>query len=346
MINGMMHKISNVAILWDIENVTPASTDTLFIQGLSEYAESLGRVVTSYAYADWGQESYRKLGPLLALRHFRLAHVPRERKGKNSADMQLVSDTLELLRFHEHIDRYILITGDSDFRPLLLSLRKSGKHIHIVCDLKTAAQDLLALADSFTDYRYLVPSNDEDDEINDTVIDKNKMDKHYWFERLAEASDMLNKQHKTASFGPVKIKLKMLNPGFHENSLGYKRFSDFVMAALREGYIVLNKVDDDSEPTIQKAIDDTSTGKIDSLQFALNTLTICLKDMDKGKEPQYHGYHQIGLMLKQQGINLQNIGFARLKQFIQSAETRGLVEIRISEMQHYAKLVGGETTND
>lgn len=328
-----MQQVENLVMLWDIENVTPSSGDTLFIEGLFEYAEGLGRVVASYAYADWARPAFSRLGPVLAARHFRLAHVPRERKGKNSADMQLVSDALELLRFYEHIDRYILITGDSDFRPLLLSLRKSGKRVHVVCDLRTAAQDLLVLADSFVDYRDLLPADDDEDD-----EDEAETSKDYWFERLAEASKLLKVQNRSASFSPVKIKMRMLNPGFQEQKLGYKRFSDFVMAAVRGGYVFIQREDEDAEPTIQPQVSEQKM-ESDSLQLALKVLLEGLKELDKGKEPHFHSYNQIGSCVTQKGINLRALGFNQLKKFIQSAEARGLVETKFEEMKHYAKLV-------
>ena len=119
--------MENVAIFWDIENVTPKSNNTLFIEGMWEYSESIGRVVSSHAYADWSKPQFRKIGPVLSTLHFHMVHIPREKTKKNSADMQLVTDSLELLRYYQHIDTYILITGDSDFRPLLHTLRKLGK---------------------------------------------------------------------------------------------------------------------------------------------------------------------------------------------------------------------------
>ncbi|MGL4524818.1 MAG: NYN domain-containing protein [Spirochaetia bacterium] len=329
-----MQKIENVAILWDIENVTPASTDTLFIEGLLEYAESMGRIITNYAYADWAKPNFSRLGKPLAARHFRLAHVPRERKGKNSADMQLVSDALELLRFYEHIDRYILVTGDSDFRPLLLSLRKSGKRVHIVCDLKTAAQDLLALADSFVDYRDLLPADDDDEDDDEGLMETSQ---EYWFERLAEACQLLKKENRSASFSPVKVKMRMLNPGFQEEKLGYKRFSDFVRSAVRAGYVSIERDDEDAQPNIH-AIKTEEKNLPNGLQAALQILVEGLNDLDRGAEPKFHTYTQIGIYLRQRGINLKSLGFAQLKKFMQSAQTRGLVETKIEEMKHYAKI--------
>ena len=149
-----------MALLWDLENVNPGA-DSLFLEGLIEHAESKGRVVTARAYGNWTNTVFSKLAPSLTRRYFYLVHIPKGRK--NSSDMVLVSDTLEILRIHDHIDTFILVTGDSDFRFLVLALRRAGKMVHIVCNTQNASEDLLALADSYVDYRELMPGgNDEE----------------------------------------------------------------------------------------------------------------------------------------------------------------------------------------
>lgn len=328
---------SNVAILWDLENVTPSSSNTLFLDGMSEYVESMGSVVCSYAYADWSKPGFRSLGPLLAARNFYMVHIPRARKTKNSADMQLVSDALDLLRYYDNIDTYVLITGDSDFRPLLLSLKKTGKKIHIICDIKTAAQDLLIIADSFIDYREVLTSSDDSEE--EETEEKNngpemKRDKEYWFERLAESASILQSENKTCNMGTVKIKMKILNRDFKEQILGYRRWSGFVSAAVKAGYIRL--VDEDKQTHIlpgNKYRKDTG-----SLQSALKVLIEELKVLDGGKKTaQFHQYSILNSQLLDKGINTKNLGFTKFKKFISSAEARGLVETKVENLENYVK---------
>jgi len=329
----------NVAILWDIENVTPRSNDNLLIQGMWDYAETKGRVVTSYAYADWSKPGFRSLGPSLSGLHFYMVHIPylRTRRNKNGSDMQLVTDALELLRFHNHIDTFILITGDSDFRPLLLTLRKSGKKIHIICDIKTAAQDLLILADSFTDYRELIPDSDEEDdssENDDTSQGRETYSREYWFERLAETATILQKDNKSGNMGSVKIKMKMLNRDFDEKKLGYKRWSSFITAAVKAGYVTLE--DEDNQTNILPG-----TGyvqEVSSLQTALRTLVTTLETLDEGKGPQFHPYSILSSSLKEKGVVMKTLGFSKFKKFISSAEARGLVETKVENLRSYVRL--------
>lgn len=327
----------NVAILWDIENVTPASNDNLLIQGMWDYAESKGRVVTSYAYADWSKPGFRSLGPTLAGFHFYMVHIPylRTRRNKNGSDMQLVTDAMELLRYHDHIDTFILITGDSDFRSLLLTLRKSGKKIHIICDIKTAAQDLLMLADSFADYRELIPDSDDDDDNNDNYQSRQKHPKEYWFERLAETASILKKDGKSGNMGSVKIKMKMLNRDFNEKDLGYKRWSSFITAAVKAGYVNLEEEDSQTNILPGKGY----AQEVGSLQTALRTLITTLEELDGGgKNPQYHPYSILSSSLKEKGVVMKTLGFSKFKKFISSAEARGLVETKVENLRSYVKL--------
>ncbi|OQY31686.1 MAG: hypothetical protein B6241_13340 [Spirochaetaceae bacterium 4572_59] len=329
----------NVAILWDIENVTPSSSDNLLIQGMWDYAETKGRVVTSYAYADWSKPGFRSLGPILSGMHFYMVHIPYQkvRRNKNGSDMQLVTDAMELLRFHDHIDTFILITGDSDFRSLLLTLRKSGKKIHVICDIKTAAQDLLILADSFTDYRELIPASDDDDDSNeeeDNNQSRGKHPKEYWFERLAETAAILQKDGKTGNMGSVKIKMKMLNRDFDEKTLGYKRWSSFITAAMKAGFVNLEEKDSQTNILPGKDVGQ----EVGSLQQALKTLVMTLGELDGKKGAQFHPYSILSSKLKEKNIVMKTLGFSKFKKFISSAEARGLVETKVENLRSYVKL--------
>lgn len=336
----------NVAIFWDVENVKPSRSTNLFIQGLWDYAEGLGRVVSAYAYADWSQSGYRQLGPALASLHFNMVHVPfrGRHRDKNSADMHLTNDCLDLLRFQDHIDTYVLITGDSDFRPLVMNLRKAGKVTHIICDIKNASNDLLRLADNFTDYRDMFPS--EDDDSSDGATDESSDDdtakkdsttsysKEYWFERLAETASILRKEKKGTDPGNVKITMKKLNQGFNERELGYKRWSDFIASASRAGFISMES-DEKQTEIIPGRQFSQETG---SLQIALKNLVETLTEMDgSSADPGFHRYGVVSSKLRDKGVNTKALGFSQFKKFIASAEARGLVETQVERLTSFVK---------
>ncbi len=255
--------MENVCILWDIENVSPGA-NSLFLDALIDYATSFGRVTSSRAYCDWSKPNFKRLAPQLARQSFYLVHVPRERAQRKSADMQLVSDALETMTVYGHIAAFVLITGDSDFRPLVVALRRAGKQIHIVCDLKNAAQDLLEVADSFKDYRELMPGGEEqEDEPREPrgapaaqaaaqaattqapgpAAPPSTRAHDYWFQCLAEAASVMIEEGKSPNPGSVKVRFEMLNPNFRERDLGFRRWSDFVSESAKAGYIRIEDKD-------------------------------------------------------------------------------------------------------
>jgi len=330
--------MSNVAILWDLENVNPGS-DSLFLEGLTEFAEGKGRIATARAYGNWTNASFSKLAPSLVRRYFYLVHIPKGRK--NSSDMVLVSDTLEIMRIHDHIDTYILVTGDSDFRFLVLALRRAGKIVHIVCNTQNASEDLLALADSYVDYRELVPGgNDEEAGEKPPAPQEDKaaagktaaplMSIEDWFMLLAEAADLMLKKKINPGIGSVKIRMKMLNANFNEKKLNFSHWSEFVAAAVKAGYVTIEGKGPEAlvypVPAVFK--------KEGTLKQAFKALLDVLQELDRGSSPSYHSYRSVNSKLIEKKVYFNQVGFGQFKEFIQAAETRGLVESRVEGLKH------------
>jgi hypothetical protein len=336
--------MNNVAILWDLENVNPGS-DSLFLEGLNEFAESKGRIATARAYGNWTNPGFAKLAPSLTRRYFYLVHIPKGRK--NSSDMVLVSDTLEIMRIHDHIDTYILVTGDSDFRFLVLALRRAGKTVHIVCNTQNASEDLLALADSYVDYRELVPGgNDEESgekptsQTTDSKAVPGKcetpaqsMKLEDWFLTLAEAADLMLKKKVNPGIGSVKIRMKMLNANFNEKKLGFSHWSEFVAAAVKGGYV---KIEGKGPEALVYPVPRVFE-KEGPLQQAFKVLTEVLSELDRGKAQMYHSYRSVNSKLIEKKVYFNQLGFAQFKEFIQAAESRGLVESRVEGLKHSVK---------
>ncbi len=334
--------MSNIAILWDLENVNPGS-DSLFLEGLIEFAEGKGRIAAARAYGNWTNPGFAKLAPSLTRRYFYLVHIPKGRK--NSSDMVLVSDTLEMLRIHDHIDTYILVTGDSDFRFLVLALRRAGKTIHIICNTQNASEDLLALADSYVDYRELVPGgNDEEEAVKAEKappVAKDKavaaeavvvpaMSNEDWFRLLAEAADLMLKKKVNPGIGSVKIRMKMLNSNFNEKKLNFSHWSEFVAAAVKAGYVTI-------EGKGPEALVYPVPGvleKANALQKAFDVLIEVIGELDKGSKTFYHSFRSVNSKLVEKKIYFNELGFGQFKQLIQAAEARGLVQSKVEGLKH------------
>ena len=339
-------KMSNVAILWDLENVNPGS-DSLFLEGLTEFAEAKGRIVTARAYGNWTNASFSKLAPSLTRRYFYLVHIPKGRK--NSSDMVLVSDTLEIMRIHDHIDTFILVTGDSDFRFLVLALRRAGKIVHIVCNTQNASEDLLALADSYVDYRELVPGGN-DEEVGGkpapTVEDRaapgkaaaETMSIEDWFMLLAESADMMLKKKINPGIGSVKIRMKMLNANFNEKKLNFSHWSEFVAAAVKAGYVT---IEGRGPEALVYPVEGVFKKK-GPLQQAFKILSEVLSELDRGNAQSFHSYRSVNSKLIEKKVHFNQLGFSQFKEFIQAAETRGLVESRVEGLKHSVKKASPE----
>lgn len=355
-VNNMQN---NIAIFWDIENVTP-KYNSLFIDGMLEFAESLGKVVISNAYADWTKGSFRNLAHDLVQHNFYMIHLPQKHKrlNKNGADIQLVSDALDTLRVYEHIDTYLLITGDSDFRPLLRPLRRMGKKIHIICDLRTASQDLLMIADSFTDYHSLIPSNDEEDEVESPAPAqrpakfkeskdgkeqaKDKLDKGlgYWYNQLVETVSTLQKEDKSLNFGSMKVKMRMLNPGFDERRLGFRTWSHFVTSAVSKNYI---SIDEKGDKLSIRTVKQEQVSESITLQKAFMNLIEVMKvqdaQLEEDERPGYHSFALLNSKLRERGIDVRDLEFSQFKKFMASAEARGLIDTKLENLNHFAKIL-------
>ncbi len=340
--------MSNIAILWDLENVNPGS-NSLFLEGLIEYSEAKGRIVTARAYGNWNNSSFAKLAPFLTKRYFYLVHIPKGRK--NSSDMVLVSDTLEILRIHDHIDTFILVTGDSDFRFLVLALRRAGKIVHIVCNTQNASEDLLVLADSYVDYREIVPGgNDEgaEEKVPQMVEDRTTASMppkamtptiavEDWFQVLAEAADLMLKKKISPGIGSVKVRMKMLNPNFNEKKLNFSHWSDFVSAAVKAGFI---RIEGKGPEAIVYPVP-WALKREAAQQQAFRILVDVLKELDKGKEANFHSYRNVNSKLMEKKVNFSSLGYGQFKTFIQAAEARDLVESKAEGLKHSVRRLPG-----
>lgn len=133
--------------------------------------------------------------------------------------------------------------------------------------------------------------------------------------------------------GTVKIKMKILNKDFNEKDLKYKRWSSFVTAAVKAGYVRIEE--QDNQTNILPG--NTYKKDVGSLQSALRILIEELSILDSGKAAGFHQYSILNSKLLDKGINTRNLGFTKFKKFISSAEARGLVETRVENMENYVK---------
>jgi len=135
----------NMAIFCDFENVAigaqKASYDDLDIRLVLERLLDKGKIVVKKAYADW--DRYKQHKRAMHEAAFELIEIPHvSYSGKNSADIRLVVDALDLCYVKKHVDVFVIVSGDSDFSPLVSKLRENNKRV-IGLGVKSSTSDLL-----------------------------------------------------------------------------------------------------------------------------------------------------------------------------------------------------------
>ena len=196
-----------------------------------------GKVVVKTAYADW-HRFYKYRGPLHEA-GIELIEIPRRSKsGKNSADIRMCVDAIDLCYSKEHIDTFVIISGDSDFAPLVAKLKENGKSV-IGLGLRESTSVLLSEnCDEFIFYEEL-EQDDAKDQNAEANIPEELRDV---FDLLFSSIRALIRENQEILWSSiVKDTMKRKRPSFSESLYGYKSFSELLEDANRRGLIALEK---------------------------------------------------------------------------------------------------------
>src|SRR5574339_1192706 len=141
----MAHNITSMALFCDFENVALGARDAKYgkfdMKRVLERLLLKGSIVVKKAYCDW--ERYKEFKGAMHETAFELIEIPHVRmSGKNSADIRMVVDALDLCYTKGHVDTFVIISGDSDFSPLVSKLRENNNFV-IGVGVKSSTSDLL-----------------------------------------------------------------------------------------------------------------------------------------------------------------------------------------------------------
>ena len=194
-----------------------------------------GRIMVKVAYADWGRFSeYRESMHDAGIQ---MREIPeRGKTGKNHADIQLCVDAMDMCWSKEHIDTFVVVSGDSDFTPLVSKLKENGKNV-IGLGMKESTSDLLASScDEFIYYEDIGKGASTPTVVWDT-IPKQKLPA---LQLLAETVEALVRENKDVMYSSlVKDTMKRKRPSFSESAYGYRSFSQLLEDAQKFGLIGL-----------------------------------------------------------------------------------------------------------
>jgi uncharacterized protein (TIGR00288 family) len=238
----MANGTKNLALFCDFENIALGVRDANFSRfEIEEVLERLlvkGNIVVKKAYCDW--ERYKDFKRDMHEASFELIEIPHVRmSGKNSADIRMVVDALDLCYTKEHVDTFVIISGDSDFSPLVSKLRENNKEV-IGVGVKNSTSDLLiANCDEFIYYDDLIraerrkprtrkkAAEPKSGETKAGPASKQDAKAEKAFELVLETIDDLFSERgdEDKIWGSmVKQALKRRKPGFNESYHGFRSF--------------------------------------------------------------------------------------------------------------------------
>jgi uncharacterized protein (TIGR00288 family) len=254
----------NMAVFCDFENlalgVREAKYDKFDMKKVLERLLVKGSIVVKKAYCDW--ERYKEFKAPMHEAAFEMIEIPHVRQsGKNSADIRMVVDALDLCYTKSHVDTFVILSGDSDFSPLVSKLRENNKEV-IGVGVKHSTSDLLiANCDEFIFYDDLVRKEPpkrqprkrpaakpaagarapaaETAEADEAALD-DKTQKA--LDLLVNTFDALTSERggEEKIWGSmIKQAMKRRNPGFNETYHGFKSFNSLLEEAAIRGLLKL-----------------------------------------------------------------------------------------------------------
>jgi uncharacterized protein (TIGR00288 family) len=221
----------SLAVFVDLENLAMGfqnSRKTRFdIQKVLERLVEKGKLIVKKAYADWNR--YQGYTAPFHEAAIELIEIPRRSQtGKNSADIRLVVDAMDLAWSKPHVDTFVIVSGDSDFSPLVSKLKENGKHV-IGLGMKGSTSELLRdNCDEFIYYEDLERQEADDKQLTTELdllagLPERKREVH---SLLIEACNALRREnHEVLYASMIKDTMKRKKPSFDESYYGYRTFT-------------------------------------------------------------------------------------------------------------------------
>jgi uncharacterized protein (TIGR00288 family) len=277
-------EITSMALFCDFENIALGVRDAKYAQfDIGKVLERLllkGSIVVKKAYCDWAR--YKEFKAPMHEAAFELIEIPHLRQsGKNSADIRMVVDALDLCYTKSHVDTFVIISGDSDFSPLVSKLRENNKRV-IGVGVKAATSDLLAAnCDEFIFYDDLVRELEAKNKRSAKKqpakpgVETKKASEPKGGEKPAEEKPEQPKREEALDLlvetvealiaergdekiwgSMVKPTLQRRKPGFTESYYGYRSFRDLLEDAKKRKLLEVERDEKSGQYQIRLPADD------------------------------------------------------------------------------------------
>ena len=250
---------ASMALFCDFENIALGVRDAQYekfdIRPVLERLLAKGSIVVKKAYCDW--DRYKAFKAPMHEANFELIEIPHVRQsGKNSADIRMVVDALDLCYTKAHVDTFVIISGDSDFSPLVSKLRENAKKV-VGVGVKQSCSDLLVTnCDEFIYYDDLVRDREgnrtsQRREREKRTPEEEAKRREKMEERKTKAVDLVSSTltDMLADRGDgervwasvLKEVIKRRNPGFSESYFGFRTFGNLLEEAASRGLLAIGR---------------------------------------------------------------------------------------------------------
>jgi uncharacterized LabA/DUF88 family protein len=260
---------ATMAVFLDLENIALGARDANYpafdIRKVLERLLLKGQIVVKKAYCDF--ERYKEFKRGLHEAAFELIEIPHLRQsGKNSADIRMVVDALDLCYTKGHVDTFVIISGDSDFSPLVSKLRENAKTV-IGVGVKNSTADLfISNCDQFLYYDDLVRADSSKRRRRSGVASASvsiAAPGEGKGPAVAEALELVvetleaitqEREEDEDIWGSmIKQAIKRRNPGFNERAYGFRSFNDLLLEAQKRGLVQLEADEKSGGYTVRPA---------------------------------------------------------------------------------------------
>ncbi len=232
---------TNLALFIDFDNIALGARDAhvrVDIQLLLQRLLEKGKIIIKKAYADWShhKEYMKSLHEAVV----ELIEIPRPQvSGKNSADIRLAVDAMDLCHGNEHLDTFVIVSGDSDFSPLVSKLRENNKSVIGIGMKNSSSKLLIANCDEFIFYDDLAVQADAD--AADSLAGVPEEKREIFDFLLSTTQGLLREGRHTLYSSLIKDTMKRKKPDFNESNLGYSTFGDFLEDAMAHGLLEVKR---------------------------------------------------------------------------------------------------------
>ncbi|MDG3003663.1 NYN domain-containing protein [Paludisphaera mucosa] len=223
----------SLAVFIDLENLAmgfQSQRKVKFdVQKVLERLVEKGKLIVKKSYADWSR--YPNYTAPFHESAIELIEIPkRSQTGKNSADIRLVVDAMDLAWSKPHVDTFVIVSGDSDFSPLVSKLKENGKHV-IGLGMKGSTSELLR--DNCDEFIYYEDLERQEQNEQQLAIDLNAYlpanlteKQREVFSLLMESCAALRREnHEVLYASMIKDTMKRKMPSFDESYFGYRSFT-------------------------------------------------------------------------------------------------------------------------